>query len=105
MIADVSHHFFLTLNQFVPSVQVFRDEFLQNNCVRSIDVNLVEYLIYNLASRLFVSDLLVVDEVIVQFISIDNSIRIDINLSKLIDELLLHVVIESCLLDTLVNRV
>lgn len=28
MIAYVSHHFFLTLNQFVPSVQVFRDEFL-----------------------------------------------------------------------------
>jgi len=28
MIADVSHHFFLSLNQFVPSVQVLCDEFL-----------------------------------------------------------------------------
>ena len=52
-----------------------------------------------------VATYLVVDEVIVQFISIDDSIRININLSELINELLLHVVIESSLLDTLVNSV
>lgn len=65
----------------------------------------VRFDLSNVTKKEEVATYLVVDEVIVQFISIDNSIRIDINLSKLIDELLLHVVIESCLLDTLVNRV
>ena len=121
VIDDVSHDFLLSFLQFVLSVDVLQDEFFNGNFAVIVQVDLVEDLIDNLVAHVFIEDLLItreteckfndsvtylhLNEILVQLGARDDSILVGVDHVKLLAQLPFHVVLQACLLDSLINRV
>ena len=121
VIDDVSHDFLLSFLQFVLCVDVLQDEFFNGNLAVIVQVDLVEDLIDDLVAHVFVKDLLrrrqtarklndsvtylFINEISVQLGARDVPILVFVDRAKLIAQLPFHVVLEACLLDSLIDRV
>ena len=129
MVYNIPHDFFFTLLQFILGLNVLDDELFDCNGTVFVDIDLVEDLVHDLVAHLVVQDLLQMkskspvkhtwlfttiwrndtyfdlDEILVKLRPRDDTVLISIDKGKLLDELLLHVVLQAGLLDALVDGV
>ena len=62
MIDNDSHDFFLSLKEFVASIDVLHDEFFYRYFSVIVDIYLVKYFVDHLVSHFFIIDLLLISE-------------------------------------------
>ena len=93
MIDDISHDFFLSLKEFISSIDVLHDEFFNRYFAVIVYINLVKYFVDHLISHFFVIYLLLISEENVQLLFCDIAIVIDINEVKFLLQLPAHVIL------------
>ena len=105
MIDDISHDFLLSLKKFVAGIDVFHDEFFNRDFAIVVNINLVKYFVDHFISNFFIINLLLISEENVKLLLCDIAIMVNINEVKFMLQLLPHVVLETCFLNSPVNCV
>ena len=79
MIDDISHDFFLSLKEFIASIDVLHDEFFNRYFTVIVYIDLVKYFVDHLISHFFIIYLLLIPEENVKLLFCNIAIMVDIN--------------------------
>ena len=74
MIDDISHDFFLSLKEFITSIDVLHDEFFNRYFTVIVYIDLVKYFVDHLISHFFIIYLLLIPEENVKLLFCDIAI-------------------------------
>ena len=103
MVNNIAHGLFLTLLQLVLCLEVLRNELIDWNEIIIIIIYLVEEFVDNFIASVFIMNLLLVLEEIMQLLPCNRAISVYVDWLKLLFKLLPHVVLYACLLYALVD--
>ena len=105
MIDDISHDFFLSLKEFIASIDVLHDEFFNRYFTVIVYIDLVKYFVDHLISHFFIIYLLLIPEENVKLLFCDIAIMVDINEVKFLLQLPAHVILKARFLNPSINCV